>query len=117
MLRQIIFFAAALLTGLGIGSGGLLIYYLTEWVGLSQLSAGSVNLIFFIAAAAVSTVINFIKKRILKKELLVLSLSGAAGAVIGSLIASDFSDGLLKKLFGALLIVMGAIMLFSAKKK
>ena len=117
MIEAVVFFICALLTGLGIGSAGILIVYLTSAVGLSQLSAQAANLAFFIIAAASATVLNIKNGLILKKELFILSLAGAVGAVGGTVLASAIDEGLLKKLFGGLLILMGIFIFFGKSKK
>ena len=41
---------AALLTGMGMGSGGVLVIYLTLWAEIEQYTAQGLNLLFFLAA-------------------------------------------------------------------
>ena len=48
LLDIIVSFAIALLSGLGVGSGGLLVIYLTLYAGTPQLQAQGVNLVFFL---------------------------------------------------------------------
>ena len=47
-------FIIALLSGMGIGSGGLLVIYLTLLEKVPQLTAQGINLLFFIFASASS---------------------------------------------------------------
>ncbi len=47
MTGALVAFFAALLTGLGVGSGGFYLLYLTEARGLAQYEAQGLNLLFF----------------------------------------------------------------------
>lgn len=108
MLIDILFFLfAAVLTGLGIGSGGFLIVYLTALKGIPQLEAQALNLIFFILCASVSTIINIRSKRIIAPFFFMMSFFGVIGAVLGSIIAANISGSILKHLFGFFLILLG----------
>ena len=51
MLDLLIGTAVAVLSGMGVGSGGLLVVYLTLAGGIAQPAAQALNLFFFIFAA------------------------------------------------------------------
>lgn len=110
-------FLLALMTGLGVGSGGLYILYLTLLKDLSQTDAQGLNLIFFITASLAAATVNLIKKRIPLFPVLVLALSGTVGAILGSFAASKIDGRYLSVLFGILLVTLGVISLFSLAKK
>ena len=106
----------AAMAGLGIGGGGLLVIYLTLIQGMDQLSAQGINLTFFIFSAIASLFIHFKKRKIDIKQVLVLAITGISTSVIGAHISQNIDVGLLRKLFGALLVLSGALTLFSKKK-
>ncbi|MBE6548221.1 MAG: hypothetical protein E7667_05015, partial [Ruminococcaceae bacterium] len=56
-------FLIAILSGLGVGSGGLFAIYLTATNQASVAEARSANLFFFIISAAAASVINIKKAR------------------------------------------------------
>ena len=93
------------LSGLGTGGGSLLILWLTFVAGIDPATARTVNLLFFLPAALVAT---FTKKiRPDWKKLLPPILAGCTGAALGSLVSHGMDLGLLRKLFGGLLIYTG----------
>ncbi len=110
-------FILALLTGLGVGSGGLYILYLTLFRDLPQAEAQGLNLIFFITASLAALTVNLIKKRIPFLPVLILFLSGSVGAVFGSLLADRINGRLLSVLFGALLALVGVFGFFALRRK
>ena len=44
---------AGFVSALGLGGGGILVLYLTLFLGMEQMQAGGINLIFFLPLAAV----------------------------------------------------------------
>ena len=60
-----------ILTGLGVGSGGLFLVYMTLVRHAEQIMAQGLNLAFFAYAALASIVVNFFKKRISIKLLII----------------------------------------------
>lgn len=104
-------FAVALLCGLGVGGGGLFIVYLTLARGTGQIDAQGVNYIFFIAAAVASSIFNLIKHRLDLWLLLCVAACGTAGAIIGSLITVVVDPDLIRKIFGAFLMMTGILII------
>ena len=100
-------FLISVLTGLGVGSGGLYILYLTLIKNIPQAEAQGMNLAFFITAALTATVVNIIKKRISFPILAILLPFGIAGAAAGCYLASAISSKALSIAFGVLLITVG----------
>ena len=113
----IISFLSALLAGMGVGSAGFLVVYLTVATAMPQLEAQLMNLIFFIAASSAAIVVNIFKKRLDYKMIAAVSIPGCFGAFCGSAFAHSVSSGFLGRAFAVLLIVMGAISLLKSKKK
>ncbi|MDE6504484.1 MAG: TSUP family transporter [Clostridia bacterium] len=114
-------FAAGLLGGMGMGGGTVLIPALTILLGVEQHVAQAANLIAFLPMAAFSLKVH--------KERGLLKTEGIAGIVIPAVIISVLSGlvaallpaEVLKKLFGAFLILLAVKGLLSvrltAKKK
>lgn len=110
----------AILAGMGTGSGGFLVIYLTQIENVPQIAAQGINLIFFILSAAASTLINAQKLTIKFKETLILSAFGAIGCLGGAFLVGGLDEKLLTSLFGGMLVLSGAIslfkLIFSSKK-
>ena len=117
MKMFIISLIIATLSGMGVGGGGLLVIYLTLFEGTEQIVAQGANLCFFIITAIASTIYNIKKKKIVWKTTIILSLMGILGALIGVWIAGVIDPSILRKIFGALLILGGFSSLISSFSK
>lgn len=105
-------FAVSLLSGLGIGGGGLFVIYLTFLRDTGQLEAQGINLVFFIFAAIGALCINIKKRKLSYKLALLISFFGIIGVLIGSWLLTLFEVGIIRILFGILLIFSGVAALF-----
>lgn len=112
---------AGLLSGIigsmGLGGGAVLIIYLSVWTETKQLTAQGINLLFFLPIAACSVIIYAFKKKIKFRLVLKLAAFGALGAVLGSFVATFIGSQVTAKIFGGLLVLMGAKELFFKTKK
>ena len=108
-------FVIAALSGLGVGSGGLLVIYLTLINKMPQLAAQGANLIFFILASLASLIFNLPKRRIPYGAVFVMSALGICGSFLGTYLASILSAEVLRKIFGAMLVGSGLYALKSKK--
>lgn len=119
MKTFIISLIIAILSGMGVGGGGLLVIYLTLFEDTEQIVAQGANLCFFIAAGMASILYNVKKKKIVWKTTLLLSISGAIFSLLGALVAGIIDPGILRKIFGIMLIIGGFSSLISTfvKKK
>ncbi len=106
----------AVLSGMGVGGGGLLVIYLTLVCGAEQLDAQMANMIFFMGSAAASTAFSAMSGKIKWRLTLVMSTLGAVFALLGSHIAGKIDPALLRKLFGAMLCVGGVSSLIASRK-
>ena len=106
---------AGIFSAMGMGGGGVLVIYLTLFAGLEQTNAQGINLIFFIPCAAVAIFLHARKGLIDWKKFIFSSLAGLPAAFLGTQLVGDLGDGLLKKLFGGLLVVMALREFCSAK--
>ena len=100
------------LSGLGVGGGSLLILWLTIVLKMDPLSARSINLLFFLPAALISSAIRIKSGNLKIKTLLPAILSGCISAVIFSIISTMLNVRILKKLFGIILLATGLRELF-----
>ena len=106
---------AALLAGLfsgiagsmGLGGGAVLIIYLSLFTDTDRITAGGINLIFFVPISLIAVIIYAIKKQIKWKTVIPFALFGLLGVVLGLWISSFLSARLLGKIFGGILIIMG----------
>lgn len=113
----IVAFLSALLAGMGVGSAGLLVVYLTLFEGLPQLEAQMINMIFFSASAAASLGVNLVKKRLSLAVILSVAVPGCLGAAAGAYFAHSVEPGALGKIFGGLMVAIGALTLFRKDKR
>lgn len=114
MTRTLSALAAALLSGLGVGSGGLYLLYLSRVMGVAQYTAQAENLVFFALSTLASSVMNFRAGRLPGGRLLPLLLSGVPGAALGALLTSYVPPGAARSGFGAIMAVAGLYTLLRA---
>jgi uncharacterized membrane protein YfcA len=117
MLDMIAASVCGILSGMGVGSGGLFMIYLLLVRDVPQLTAQGLNLLFFLCSAGASLPVNIKKQRPSARILLVLCLFGAAGAFFGTRLGGALDGRLLKRGFGILIAVSGAVGLVGAKRK
>lgn len=114
MIDFLVSCGVALLSGLGVGSGGLLVVFLTEYRSVGQLFAQGVNLIFFIFSSGASTAVNLRARNICYGAVTMMSIGGTVGAIAGALVASVLDPDLLRIGFGAMLLIGGIPALWRA---
>ncbi len=112
MLDFIVGFGAALLSGLGIGGGGLLVIWLVIFCEAEQIAAQGINLIWFIFSSLAAMTVHLIKRSLNFKLIFWLVLWGSIGAVIGSRLTNVIPTDIIRTCFGILLIGSGVITLF-----
>ena len=112
MVDFIVSFIIAILSGMGVGGGGLLVIYLVLFKNTPQIIAQGANLCFFIIAAIASTIYNIKKSKIVWKTTLIMSASGILFTLAGSFVAGMIGSDFLRKIFGAMLIITVMISLF-----
>ncbi len=110
-------FITAALCGMGVGSGGIFIVYLTLIAGYEQYAAQGLNLYFFIFATAAAMAVHIRKRELPLRRLFYLCGFGIIGCICGSLLARELDGELLKKIFAVVLIFTGGISLLSGHGK
>lgn len=108
-------FAAAILSGMGIGSAGLFVLYLTLVAGYSQPDAQAVNLLFFLLSAGASLLVHRKERRIPRRVVLLLIAWAIPGALAGSYLVRILDTSLIRRLFGGMLVVTGLPALLSRR--
>ncbi len=102
--------ATGVLSGFGIGGGTLLILYLTFLAGFDQTSAQGVNLLYFLPTSAAALVLHFKNGYVpLKQAMLPGAVCGCITAALTAWLAGGLDAALLRKLFGAYLLVVGVV--------
>jgi len=109
MILVLIGFFAAMLAGLGLGGGVLLIPALVLLCGIDQSNAQMYSLLTYIPIAVSALTVHLRAHNINWKCLLLLLPFGIAGAICGSLLAGSLPVALLKKAYGIFLLVFGII--------
>ena len=95
------------LSGLGTGGGSLLILWLTLVLGMPQVQARIMNLLFFIPAALVACIFRWKQGRLDIRKVLPAICVGSAVSAFFSFISTTWNTDLLQKLFGFLLLFTG----------
>ena len=104
-------FISSAFAAMGVGGGGLLIIYLTEFLNMEQRLAQGINLIFFLCASVTALSVHLRKRRIEFRYALFFAIGGTIGAVIGCLFAQGVDNLILRRGFGILLIYAGGVTL------
>lgn len=99
--------ATGIISGFGIGGGSLLVLYLTAFAGVSQYTAGGINLLYFIGCAPAALPGHIRHRAIEWKAVLWCSLAGVAAAIPTALLAADLDTNLLRRAFGVVLLYIG----------
>jgi len=107
---------AGALGAMGLGGGGILVIYLTLALGQPQLQAQGINLLFFLPCAAISLIINGMRRLVDWKRALWIALGGLPTTLLGIWIASAIDTKWLGWIFAGLLMIIGLRELFSKPK-
>lgn len=105
--------ASGILGAMGMGGGGVLIIYLTLIAGLDQRTAQGINLLLFIPCALLALVF-YIKKGLVRwKSAVLAAVLGLLGGYAGTFLSGVIDVAILRKIFGAMLLVIGLTEIFS----
>ncbi len=97
----------AILSGLGIGSGGLLVIWLTMIEGIDAETARGLNLLFFVFSASAALLVHLLKGRVKLRLVVILSLLACIGTLIGTYLGTLIDPLWLKRIFGGMLTLSG----------
>lgn len=109
-------FLSAALAGLGVGSGGLLVIYLTLVAGIDQHMAQGINLLFFLFSGGAALSVHLTHRHLCPGAILLLTVFGIGGSFLGASLARLLPPLLLRRLFGGMLVFSGLLTLRRAKK-
>jgi uncharacterized membrane protein YfcA len=105
------------LSAMGIGGGSLLIPLAGLFSTLNQQALQGLNLISFIPSASTATVLYAKEKRFDIKMVLRFSAAALLGAGGGSLLALAVDSEVLRRIFGAFLLLLGVWQWISGEKR
>ena len=106
----------AILSGIGVGSGGLLVIWLTLIEGIGINDARGYNLLFFVFSAGAAFVFHLLRKRLNLKLIAFLALFSCIGTLIGTYLGTVVDSGLIRRIFGGMLTLSGGYTLFGRAK-
>ena len=104
------------LSGLGVGGGTLLMVWMTAVAGVAQKSAQGINLLYFLPTAACALVFHIKNRLIRPRVVLPAILAGCVSAAGAAALATAMDTGLLRRLFGGFLVIVGLTELFSRQR-
>ena len=104
------------LSGFGVGGGTLLLIYMTAFAGVDQHLAQGINLLYFIPTAAAALILHSKHHQLKWNAVLPAALCGCATAAGFSFLAMGMDLTLLRRLFGVLLLYIGAKELFTKRE-
>lgn len=110
-------FLAAVLSGLGIGSAGLFVLYLTLVAGYGQPEAQAANLLFFLLSAGAALLCHVRDRRIPWRTVGFLILCALPGAFLGAWLVRILDASLIRRLFGGMLVATGIPVLLRRSPK
>ncbi len=115
LIAATVAFLIAILSGLGVGSGGLFVIWLVSVYRVSAPQARGMNLLFFVFSASAALILHWFKKRVDLSLIFKLSLFALIGTLLGTFVSRYVSAMLLRQIFGGFLILAGLYSLLSGK--
>ena len=113
ILPLIVGAATGVLSGFGVGGGTLLLVYMTAFAGVEQRLAQGINLLYFLPAGLLALPAH-VKNGYIETPVLLPAIgAGLVCAALAAWAATAMEVELLRKLFGAFLIVVGLMELFT----
>lgn len=106
--------AAGFLSGMvGIGGGIIIVPVLVYFLGFTQHQAQGTTLFMFLLPIGILGVMNYHKAgHVDFKTAFIIATTFVVGSYFGSKIAISLDQKLVKQVFGAIIIILGAKMLF-----
>jgi uncharacterized protein len=107
-------FAAGLL---GVGGGIVMVPALVLVLAFDQHVAQGTSLVVIIPAALAGSVTHYRNGRVSLRDAALLAAGGIGGAVVGSISALSVDDTVLRRLFGAFLLIVAVQMVVSRRRR
>lgn len=101
------------LSAWGIGGGSLLMVYMTGFAGIGQAAAQGINLIYFLPVSAGGLYSHIKNGLVDKKSAAAAICAGLVSAAAAAIFANMLDLNMLRRLFGAFLVLVGLRELFS----
>jgi uncharacterized membrane protein YfcA len=97
---------------MGVGGGLVIVPSLVFILGMSQHQAQGTSLAMMLAPIGIMAVYNYFREGYVNiKYAIILALAFILGAWLGSLFSVNLSGSTLKKIFGALMLIVGLKMI------
>ena len=108
-------FGTGILSAWGVGGGTLLLLIMTLFLGVDQVTAQGINLLYFLPTAGVGLLFHR-KNGLLDKQVIRSAAPwGIAAAAAGALLATAVDTAILRKPFGVYLLIAGVMTLWQSK--
>jgi uncharacterized membrane protein YfcA len=104
-------FTGAMAGILGIGGGTFMVPFMVLALGIGQHAAEATSLLVVLPTSIVATVVLARRGAVDVRQALTLGLMGAAGGVLGALIALALPADTLRRVFAVFMLVVSARML------
>ena len=107
-------FAGFLAATLGIGGGIIFVPAFVSLFAFSQLDAQGTSLAIIVPTAVIATIGHARAGRVVWKVAAVTGLAGVGGAVLGSLLAFELDETVLRRIFAVVLVILAIRMFIRA---
>ena len=107
ILAVILGTVCGILSGFGIGGGSLLMVWMTAVAALDQKAAQGINLLYFIPTSVAALIFHIRNKMVCWKAVVPAAVCGCMTAGLSAWLAASLEVGLLRKLFGGFLLIVG----------
>lgn len=96
-----------ILSGFGIGGGSLLMVWMTAAASLDQKTAQSINLLYFLPTSLGALIFHIRNRQVRWQAVIPAALCGCVTAALTAWLAADLEVELLRRMFGAFLLLVG----------
>lgn len=104
-------------SGLGVGGGTLLMVWMTAVMEIEQRMAQGINLLYFLPTAICALIFHAKNGLIRWKTVLPAALAGCVTAALAAWLATAIDAGLLRRMFGGFLLIVGLSEVFYRDRK
>lgn len=105
------------ISGFGIGGGSVLMVWLTAVAALDQKTAQGINLLYFLPTSIGALIFHIKNKMICWQAVIPAAIGGCLTAAAAAWLSASLDVSLLRKLFGAYLLLTGGMEFFKKAKK
>lgn len=116
-IAGIIGLLCGIISGFGIGGGSLLMVWMTVVAALDQKIAQGINLLYFLPTSIGALIFHAKNKMIYWHAVVPAVFCGCVSAALTAWLSVSIDVGILRKLFGGFLIVVGITELIKKQKK